>query len=248
MVSRLLAAALAVSPLVVPRASASAQDAIAAPSPFQAEKARILLRRQLPCLGCHELDGEGGRIGPSLSDVGRRRSGAYIRAIVADPQDVAPGSAMPRTEMPAATRELIVRYLSIGARADTSGWPMDARAETVARPRAGAEAPTGPAGGAALYARWCASCHGPRGDGNGGNAAYLPVRPAAHSSAQAMSGRSDDALFDVIAAGGAASGRSPRMPAFGATLAPAEIRALVGYIRDLCRCVGPEWSRDGSNR
>jgi hypothetical protein len=38
-------------------------------------------------------------------------------------------------------------------------------------------------------------------------------------------------------------GRSPRMPAFGATLTSAEIRALVRHIRTLCRCEGPSWSR-----
>jgi len=35
------------------------------------------------------------------------------------------------------------------------------------------------------------------------------------------------------------------MPAFGGALGTAEIRALVGYIRTLCQCQGPEWSRDG---
>jgi mono/diheme cytochrome c family protein len=99
-----------------------------------------------------------------------------------------------------------------------------------------------------LYSKWCASCHGARGEGDGVNARYLPTRPAVHASAAAMSARSDDALFDVIAAGGSAAGKSPRMPAFGATLSPAEIRALVAHIRELCRCEGPTWSRDGSNR
>jgi mono/diheme cytochrome c family protein len=38
--------------------------------------------------------------------------------------------------------------------------------------------------------------------------------------------------------------RSARMPAFGATLSAAEIRALVRHIRTLCRCEGPTWSRN----
>jgi hypothetical protein len=61
-----------------------------------------------------------------------------------------------------------------------------------------------------------------------------------------MSKRSDDALYDTIAAGGAVMNRSPRMPAFGASLMPDEMRALVRHIRELCRCQGPEWSRDGA--
>jgi mono/diheme cytochrome c family protein len=63
-----------------------------------------------------------------------------------------------------------------------------------------------------------------------------------------MSMRSDDALFDAIGGGGAVMGKSARMPAFGATLSSAEIRALVAYIRALCACRAPAWSVDGSRR
>ena len=58
-----------------------------------------------------------------------------------------------------------------------------------------------------------------------------------------MSRRSDDMLFDAIAAGGAVLNRSPRMPPFGETLSREEIRGLVRHIRALCRCEGPAWSR-----
>ena len=30
-------------------------------------------------------------------------------------------------------------------------------------------------------------------------------------------------------------------------LSPTDVRALVQYIRTLCRCQGPAWSRDGSS-
>jgi hypothetical protein len=71
------------------------------------------------------------------------------------------------------------------------------------------------------------------------------VPPAIHASAERMSRRSDDLLFDMIAAGGFIMNGSNRMPAFGATLRPDEIRALVARIRALCGCEGPAWSRDG---
>ena len=61
-----------------------------------------------------------------------------------------------------------------------------------------------------------------------------------------MSARSDDDLYDTIAGGGAIMNRSPRMPAYGTTLAPAQIRALVRHIRTLCQCAGPSWSTDGA--
>ena len=205
-------------------------------TPFETAKARSLFERRLPCLGCHELDGQGGRVGPPLTSVAERRSPAYIAAMIADPQRAVPGSAMPKTPMTPATRLLIARYLARGDVPPDSSLRAD---RDVPRP---AGSPT------ALYAKWCASCHGDRGDGAGPNAGHLPVRPAAHADARAMRARSDDALFDVIAGGGVIAGKSARMPAFGETLTPAEIRSLVAHIRALCRCEGPAWSVDGSNR
>lgn len=220
---------------VVCAGSADAQQPSSSPdalSTFSHRKAEALLRDHLPCLGCHRLGGEGGTIGPDLSTVRERRSPAYIAAMIADPQRVVPGSVMPRTLMPDATRELIARYL-----AARPGDAADAPAPAPAPPAAAAiDAP-------ALYAKWCAACHGTTGRGDGPNAANLPVKPSAHASRDVMSARPDDSLYDTIAGGGAIMNRSPRMPAFGATLTPSEIRSLVRHIRSLCRCEGPAWSR-----
>lgn len=205
-------------------------------TPFQEAKVRALFREQLPCLGCHELEGDGGRSAPSLTTVAARRNAAYIRAIIEDPQRVVPGAAMPRTTMPQSTRELVIRYLTRNA----SGG-----AAPPARPLASYGRTLPPS---SLYSRWCASCHGHNGGADGPDARNLPVPPAVHLDAAKMGARSDDALFDAIAGGGAVMGKSARMPAFGSTLTPAEIRSLVGYIRGLCACAGPSWSRSGSGR
>jgi mono/diheme cytochrome c family protein len=209
-------------------------------SAFSQQKAERLLKDQLPCLGCHKLYGDGGTIGPDLTTVRERRSPAYIAAMITDPQRVVPGSAMPRILMPESTRRLITQYL-----AERPGSATD---DGTAGSRPAAESGNRPAGqttpdAAALYVRLCASCHGTSGKGDGPNASNLPVKPAVHSSGDAMSARPDDSLFDTIASGGAVMNRSPRMPAFGATLSAAEIRALVRHIRTLCRCEGPAWSR-----
>lgn len=201
-------------------------------SAFQQAKAQALLRDRLPCLGCHELGGEGGRLAPSLSGPW---APDHVYNMIRDPQRLVPGTIMPRVPMPRATLELIVSYL-------VQRPPSPRRAPVVAVPP---HDTTRPADGAALYARRCAVCHGARGLGDGPNARYLPVRPTMHADSAYMSGRSDDALFDAIASGGFIMNRSNRMPPFGATLTRAQIRDLVQYLRILCRCAGPAWSRDG---
>jgi mono/diheme cytochrome c family protein len=198
-------------------------------STFSRAKAESLLRSTLPCLGCHRLNGEGGTIGPDLTTVRERRSPDYIASMIADPQHTVPGAAMPFTRMPTSTRRLITQYLG-GSSAN------------VAEPSI--TAPASAPDAAALYAKWCAACHGTSGRGDGPNAVNLPVKPADHASRDAMSARPDDSLFDTIAAGGLVMNRSPRMPAFGGTLSSPEIRALVRHIRTLCRCEGPGWSRN----
>lgn len=226
--TRTLVACLVLAVIACPAAS----DAQAL-SAFSKRKAEALLRDHLPCLGCHTLSGEGGTIGPDLTTVRQRRSAAYIAAIIADPQRVVAGSAMPKTPMPDETRSLIIRYFS----------QLDGAAPDEPVP-GGRPVPAAAPDGGRLYGRWCASCHGDTGRGDGPNASHMPVQPAAHSSREAMSARPDDSLYDTIAAGGAVMNRSPRMPAFGATLSSAEIRALVRHIRTLCRCEGPPWSRN----
>ena len=236
-----LAVGFFVSALLSP--SVDAQTGGGRLTAFAARKAEILLQQQLPCLGCHALKGSGGHLGPDLTTVRDRRTENYVAAMVADPQKVVPGTIMPKVPMPPATRELVVKYLlSLPATSPLSaaGAPSTAPAATTA---ATADA-VGGRSAASLYSRFCAPCHGTKGAGDGPNARYLPVPPAVHSSRAAMSQRSDDALYDTIAGGGLIMNRSARMPPFGETLSPAEIRGLVAYIRELCGCRGPAWSHD----
>ena len=145
--------------------------------------------------------------------------------------------------MPPATRDVVIRFLSRGAIPNDAAAPPRGPAVIVAaRP---APASNASPAAAELYAHWCASCHGASGGGDGPNAKYLPIQPAAHASAEQMRVRPDDSLYDAIAGGGAVMGKSARMPAFGATLSRGEIRSLVAYVRLLCKCEGPAWSRNG---
>lgn len=148
-----------------------------------------------------------------------------------------PGTAMPKVPMPSATRELIIAYLTGRYEPTVAADPGAASAPaTKTVPLQAA------ASGAALYGRLCASCHGPRGRGDGPNAPFLPVRPAAHADSAYMSKRSDHRLFDAIYTGGYPLGRSVTMPPFGQSLPSSDIWTLVRHLRELCRCSGPVWS------
>ncbi len=222
----LLSSLLFAQPLSLEAQSAAGPSAL---SPFARAKAEQLLQDKRGCLGCHAMGGKGGKLAPALDDVRARRSPAYIAAIISDPQRVVPGAAMPRERMRESERTLLIRYL--GGDPSASFTPTMAAATNT------------DTSAAALYVRWCAGCHGAAGKGDGPNAANLPVAPAKHSDAAMTSLRSDDALFDTIHGGGAIMNRSARMPAFGGTLSAAEITRLVRYIRTLCKCEGPAWSR-----
>ena len=47
------------------------------------------------CKGCHRLKGEGGTVGPDLTDVGKRLTPQQLRQVLVAPQSVKPGSLMP---------------------------------------------------------------------------------------------------------------------------------------------------------
>ena len=89
--------------------------------PATASTDPLTILRDLTCLACHQLDGEGGPIGPPLDDLGASRDAAYIRRAILEPAaDTAPGyeavaGTMPATfgdRMTAAQLEAVVRYLA----------------------------------------------------------------------------------------------------------------------------------------
>ncbi|MDP2956897.1 MAG: c-type cytochrome [Longimicrobiales bacterium] len=205
--------------------------------PFSMNKAESLLKDKLPCLGCHSLGGEGGSIGPDLSSVRNRLRPDYVYRVVRDPQRVVPGTVMPKVEMPDETLNLIVSYLlQQQVPRDRISYPS-----LVDTPPYVQREPDGVEGS---YVRYCAPCHGREGRGDGFNAARLPKPPTNHADSAYMSTRPDDTLFDGIYAGGYILGRSNRMPPWGFTLEREEIRRLVRYLRQLCRCEPPAWSRN----
>ncbi len=90
-----------------------------------------------------------------------------------------------------------------------------------------------PAVGKMLYQANCASCHGPRGAGDGPVAEALNPKPAKHNDGVYMNGLENEYLTRVIRDGGAAVGKSVLMAPWGMTLSDQEIRDLVTFTRSL---------------
>ena len=117
-------------------------------------------------------------------------------------------------------------------------------AAPAAPPAAPAPAPAAPAAapasgapdvakGQATYQHLCASCHGPRGAGDGPAGQALNPKPAHHNDGHYMNGLTNEHLFRTIKEGGAAVGKSAAMAPWGGALSDAQIRDVMAYIRTL---------------
>lgn len=87
------------------------------------------------------------------------------------------------------------------------------------------------------YKWYCSQCHGLNGKGDGINATKeQPVSPKDHTNTKEMSKLSNADIEDVIIGGGKATGKSSMMPPFGKTLTDTEVKELIKYLRQLCKC------------
>ena len=208
-------------------------------SAYMLLKTERMLKEQLSCLGCHQFGEEGGRLAPDLLQVKNRRTPDYVRAFVVDPRSKLPATIMPAARLSPTKLEALVSYLFEHQR---QPGPVRPIIRTVASAAAPGEIGTA----ATLFGHYCSDCHGESGRGDGINASTLTPPPTNLADAAQMSQRPDDTLFDIIAVGGRVFDLNHRMPAWGHTLDSGEIRTLVQFIRQLCQCQGPDWSRDGS--
>ena len=64
------------------------------------------------CLACHTLEGQGGVVGPVLDGVGDRRSYDNLVAWITDPQQLKPGTAMPKLPLTQADVVELASFLS----------------------------------------------------------------------------------------------------------------------------------------
>jgi mono/diheme cytochrome c family protein len=87
--------------------------------------------------------------------------------------------------------------------------------------------------GKKLYLTYCSSCHGDDGKGDGPASRSLPVKPANHTDGAVMNQFSDKFLFDIIAKGGGAVGKSAMMPGWGGQFKEKELREIIAYVRSI---------------
>ena len=91
--------------------------------------------------------------------------------------------------------------------------------------------------GKALYqSAECVTCHGATGKGDGPKAARMKEKPTDWTTADGggLKGLNDEKLFEVIANGGKAIGKSRAMPA-AADLSDAQVWDLVAHVKSLAK-------------
>jgi len=214
---------------------------------FPKHKGLRLFRKQLPCIGCHQIKvGKrvvGGVSGPNLTDAGRRLNPDWVYSRIENPQYWDPKTWMPRVPMSPKKRTLLTRFIA-----------------TMKSDQPAAIPPTGSSFGTAAtmsdfvtvsdetnesaelnYQLYCSQCHGSQGNGRGINdsAGGLSVSPRNHRLAEQMKKLTDKELRLAISKGGDAMEKSGLMPPFGKTLSETEIDEMAHYLRKLCECQGP---------
>lgn len=85
--------------------------------------------------------------------------------------------------------------------------------------------------GNTIYQARCAPCHGVDGRGDGPSAAAMNPKPRNHQDKEYMNNLTNEHLFSLLKAGGAAKGM-PLMPSFG-TLSDDELKHTIAFLRSL---------------
>ena len=87
--------------------------------------------------------------------------------------------------------------------------------------------------GRELYVRYCATCHGESGRGDGASAASFASKPADLTDGRLMNALPNEFLHNVIMHGGPAEGLSPGMPPMSAYLGDDQARQVIAYVRSI---------------
>jgi len=208
----------------------------------------------------------GGLSGPELYTAGTRLQPGFMRSYIKSPQAWDPKIWMPDQHVLPVNIQKLVSYLRMLSKRDSSaGAPMipPTMSGSAAGNHPGSAAGiwwhrlwnkamrnlgmnntdeqlshpvSKPEKARDNYNTYCVQCHGIPGDGMGVNIKDMHVKPRNHTDSKYMMERSDTVLLRAIKGGGLAISKSPLMPPWEDTLSNREIRDLVKYIRQLCKC------------
>jgi mono/diheme cytochrome c family protein len=100
--------------------------------------------------------------------------------------------------------------------------------------------------GKEMNEKYCIRCHDPESTTERvSNFDNLSPKPHPFSEGAALNSLTNSDLANIISRGGAAVGKSAQMPAWGATLKPPELKALIAYIRAIA---DPPYQTAGANQ
>lgn len=117
------------------------------------------------CVTCHTIGNSGGTVGPNLNQIGNRRTDAWLRKWLKDPNQIRPGTKMPNFGFSDADIETIMSYFK-DMRRDIDSDKILAQGDPVKA-------------GEALFAAYdCYACHriGDQGRFVGPNLTWVGVR------------------------------------------------------------------------
>lgn len=88
-----------------------AQAQAVAPNPKGNRTAHAPATFKTVCVGCHSIEGQGGKVGPALDAVAGKYDAASLDRWLADPSAVKPGTAMPNFHLTPEVRKDLVTFL-----------------------------------------------------------------------------------------------------------------------------------------
>lgn len=186
------------------------------------------------CLGCHQLDGQGGNLGPDITFVGDKTThdfdfshfgheeprtvAHWLKRHFLNPSEVSPDTVMPAAALTDTEADALTAYaLSLKHRNIVPGYTAPPAPDQLTPP---------PPTGEALYAEMCSACHG-----LDGKTPILPhIRTPSLNNPDTLATASDDYLRYIIEHGRT----NTAMPAWGpngGNLSHDEIDRIVAFIR-----------------
>src|ERR1017187_4131942 len=191
------------------------------------------------CVACHTMEGQGGKVGPDLSNEAKLgRSSQWLIAQITDPTKHNPATKMPAHQnMTQPQLKGLTDYIlnpSPSPAAAGAGTATNTSSSTVASANGSTDAPDASATvvkmigdakhGAVLFAMDCAKCHGKDGEGKVPNPgslagmvpAWAPISRALFTNDPVVFAATIDKLFQNGATS-AGPGPALQMPAFGTT-------------------------------